>query len=99
MDTFTKQPFEEFLISVDFEPRLPSGASVATVAVSARLDVDGSDQSSTILSDTNAQVTGAVAQIMVKAGLLQQDYVVTFRATLTPSGKLEKDVLMRVRET
>lgn len=98
MDSFEKQPYEEWPIAVDFSPRLPAGTTIATMVVSAKLEADNSNQGETVLDASNATINGNIVIVGVKGGVNLADYIISFRGTLSPSGKVETDLRMRVRD-
>lgn len=97
MTSFDKQPYEEFVFAVDFTPRLPTGATVASGTVTAIDETTGADASSTVLSGTATTTTTTVARKVV-AGTSGTRYKLTYRATLSSGDKLEQDVRMVVRD-
>ena len=95
-EVFEKQPTETYTIGVDFEDKLPAGASVTAGTVGA-FDPAGADVSGTVLSSTNATISGTQARIKVLAGTHGIDYRLKFQITLSNSDVREKDILMQVR--
>lgn len=99
MESFVKQPYEEWTIAVDFTNRLPSGSTIATMVVSAVKESDGSNASSDVLDATDATINSAIVTVGVKGGSNEQDYILSFKGTLTPTGKVETDIRMKVRDS
>ena len=97
MQTFTKQPAEAYTIALEFQGKLPSGASPSSGTVSAT-DPNGADASSTVLSGTTATISGTQARIKVQSGSHGVNYRLRFLVTLTSTDILEEDLLMRVIE-
>lgn len=95
MHAFSKQPAEQYTIAVEFSGKLPTGASLASGAVSA-VDEDENNASSTVLGSTSATIAGTQAKVLVKAGTDGKTYKVTFLMTLSNGDKLEEDLQMRV---
>lgn len=98
MESFVKQPYEEWAIAVNFTNRLPSGSTIATMVVSAVKESDNSNASSDVLDATTATINSNIVTVGVKGGSNAEDYIISFRGTLTPSGKVEADVRMKVRD-
>lgn len=95
MNSFLKQPVETYTIAVEFDGKLPTGASLSSGVVAA-YDLAGTDASSIVLSGTTATISGTQASIKVLAGTHGVDYRLRFRVTLTNADVLEEDVLMQV---
>jgi len=100
LDNFTKQSYESFIISANFENNMTTGETLtlASCSVSAT-DKDGVDASSTVLDSTSKAVSGTKLQIRVKDGAeAGSPYKITFKAVTSLSNKWEKDVQMTITE-
>ena len=94
-----KQPSEIFTFDVSFDGELPSSTSLETASVTAIDLTDGSDASEDVLQDTNGVVIGSsVILVGVKGGEHGKDYKITIKAPLSPSGLVEQDFILEVRE-
>lgn len=96
--TITKQPGEQFPVSIDFSDRIPDGDAIASATVTAIKKSDGSDATATILTGSVGIVGGVVTR-ECKAGSAATDYIITFVATLTlvVGRNLEDELLLLVR--
>ena len=96
MDSFAKQPYEQFTITVDFSPRMAADDSLSTIEVGAT--VASSDEDATSAVVLSSDVDAKTALVTVKAGTSGVDYNLHVRVITANAGRLEHDVLMRVRE-
>lgn len=93
---FTKQPSEEYDISVDFADRLVTGRSLLSAAVTAYDLTAAADATSTVLNDGTGAISGTTVAEGVKAGTTGHTYRITFKATLDNADVLEEDLVMNV---
>lgn len=93
---FEKQANEKIPKGIDYVGRLPTGATVQSVAVSAAIMPDLTDAAATVLEGIASVTTTRVTQ-MLKAGSDGKDYRITFLTTLSDGSQLEDDLLMQVR--
>jgi hypothetical protein len=94
--TVTKQPNENFPISVDFTRRLKSPETLNAVAITSRKVADGSD-SNALLS--GATFTGAIAQVrLIAGGTTGDDHIVQFRVTTSTGNVYEAEIGLALRE-
>ena len=97
-ETFEKQANEKIPKGIDFPAgRVPVGATVQSVAVSASIYPDGTDAAATVLEGIATVTTTRVVQ-MLKGGVNGKDYRITYLTTLTDGTQLEDDLLMQVRD-
>lgn len=100
-ESFPKQPgSEQYLIAVEFDGLLPTGASLSSGTVSAINTSTGLDATADVLDSTTATIVGTQAQAFVKGGVHGYDYKITFVVLLTPGSPvptLEEDITMMVR--
>ena len=94
--TFDKQPGESYPIAVEYENKLPSGTTLVSGTVSARL-LPGLTLDNSVLGSTNATLDSTRLKVKVQAGTDGNDYKITFLATLSDASILEDDIVMRVR--
>lgn len=100
METFSKQPAEEYIIAIEFLGLLPTGASIVSGTLSAINTSTGLDVTADVLQSTIAVIDDTQAQAYIKGGLHGFDYKITARVSLTPGSPtpiLEEDILMQVR--
>lgn len=96
-ETFEKQTNEKIPKGVDYPAsRVPVGATVQSVAVSASVYPDGTDAAATVLEGVATTTTTRATQV-VKGGVNGIDYRITYLTTLTDGTQLEDDLLMQVR--
>ena len=97
METFDKQPGEAYVIAIEWQGKLPPGASLFTCDVWASRYPDMALDNS-VIANTLATVSGTQTLIQVKAGDHGKDYRITFLPFLSNGDNLQEDVRMRVRE-
>ena len=95
-DSFDKQPDDTFSFDLDFSRRLESGDTLASVAVVATKESDGSDVSSTVAPFS--EVISPKAGIRVAVGLDGETYLVAVRGTSTAGYVYEKIFRLNVQE-
>jgi hypothetical protein len=95
MNTFSKQPAETYTIRVDCTGKLPEATTLSTGTV-ALFNALGTDLSSTMLSNTIANIVDSEARVKVIGGTHGLEYRIRFLLTLSNADVLEEDVLMRV---
>jgi hypothetical protein len=93
-DSFTKQPADAFLFDVDYTRRLEAGDTVASAAVSAIKESDGSAAS---VFHAPSVVTPKVG-VPVYGGVDGNTYRLGIRGTSTAGYIYEKFVRMNVQE-
>jgi hypothetical protein len=93
-DSFTKQPADAFLFDVDFTRRLETGDTVASAAISAIMESDGSAAS---VTSTPAIVTPKVS-VPAYGGTDGETYRLGVRGTTAAAYVYEKFVRMSVQE-
>lgn len=94
--TFDKQPGESYPIAIEYENKLPSGTTLSSGAVSARL-LPALTLDNSVLASTTATLDSTRLKVKVQAGTDGNNYKITFLATLSDSSVLEDDITMRVR--
>ena len=90
---FTKQPDEQYPISVDYSNILGDGETISAKDVKA-YDSSDTDVTSTLIDSST--IVGETIKAVVKAGTSGQNYKITFKATTSDSNIYEDDVTMRV---
>ncbi len=94
---FTKQPYEEFPISVDFSENMATDETVLTQTITA-MDKDGVNASADVLStQENDGAFEALVQVVAGTEALSP-YKVTFRVLTSEGNKWEHDVNMKIKE-
>jgi len=106
---YTKQPYEEEFVAVDFSRRVPSGTSIAaytvtleeTVAVTQGLIAANYGPHIAIGTPSLTGVVGKerILVVMVSAGVAGFKYRLSYRITLSDTQKKEDDVWIIVKET
>lgn len=110
---FTKQPWEEEIIAVDFSRRVPAGVTILPVDTditdvvleqTVGLNGQSPDLYSGHLQIGSQTLTGVVGRekilaAVVSSGVDQFKYRVSFRVTLSDGQKKEDDVWVIVKET
>lgn len=101
LESFTKQPYEEFMIAGDFSKVLEDTETItlATSTVTAVNKSTGDDTSSAVLDASTKEVDGSQLRCRCKAGLTGEQHKITFRAVTSEENKWEIDVIMKVKET
>lgn len=100
LDNFTKQSYESFIISANFENNMATGETLvlASCSVSA-VDTNGNDVSTTVLDQTSIAVSGTKLQVRVRAGVEgSSPYKITFKVVTSIPNQWEKDVQMTITE-
>jgi len=95
-DSFSKQPGDAFLFDVDFTRRLETGDTVASGAVLATKESDGTDVSATVAP--SVEVVTPKIGVHVAAGTDGKTYLLGTRATTAAGYVYEKNVRMTVQE-
>jgi len=93
-DSFTKQPDDAFLFDVDYTRRLEAGDTVASAAISAIMESDGSAAS---VTSTPSIVTPKVS-VPVYGGVDGETYRLGIRGTTAAGDVYEKFIRMNVQE-
>lgn len=97
LQSFEKQPDEQYFIAIEWQGKLPTGTALVSGAVAATRYPDLVTDN-TVLASTVAIVSGTQSLVRVKLGEHGRDYRVTFLMTLSNGDILEEDVLMQVRQ-
>lgn len=104
---YTKQPYEEEIVAVDFSRRVPSGTTITTysVVIEETVGLTGLNAAnySPHLTLGTPSLTGAVGRervlaVMVSNGVSDFKYRVSYRITLSDNQKKEDDVWVTVKE-
>ena len=95
-ESFTKQPSEAFLYTVDFTKRLSSGDTVSSGAVLATRESDGADVSGSVAP--SVEVVTPKIGVHVAAGVDGKTYLLGVRATTAAAYVHEKNIRMTVQE-
>jgi hypothetical protein len=96
LDTFEKQPYEEFFITVDFSQVLGATETIASATCIVTDLATGADESA-IMCDS-PDIVGQTVLVMVKAGTTSSSYNVSVRIVTSLSQKFEADLNMNVLE-
>jgi len=98
MDSFHKQIWEEFEITVDFSAVMATGEIIVGVSSSViSYDKDGTDESATTLGVPTYHSQDVA--VLVKAGAeAKSPYKITFKVETSSGNKWEKDLAMHIKE-
>ena len=106
---YTKQPYEEELVAVDFSRRVPSGKTITayvitleeTVAVTQGLVASSYGPHISIGTPALSGVTGRerILVAMISEGVSGFKYRLSYRITLSDNQKKEDDVWVTIKET
>lgn len=96
METFSKQPAEQYSIAFDYTDRLPTGRTITSALVSATIISSGADATGTVIGTPTATVVGNEARFTIQAGTTGVDYKITVTLTLDNGHILEDDLTMKV---
>ena len=80
MDVVEKKPAEKFAVSIDFTDRLPSGATISSGTVTAKIVETGAADTSVYASGTLTTTTTTAAATL-QAGSDGAKYVITYLLT------------------
>lgn len=100
LESFEKQPWEEFTIAGDFTNFVLSGEEAQLTGSSvAAEDCDGVDATDDVLYASGMAVDGTKLTVKVKAGVeAKSPYKITFKINTTENRKFEVDVHMHIKE-
>lgn len=107
LDSFEKQPYEEFRISADFGHNFQAGETLTLGSCTVgATDGDGQDVTATVTDQTTiavingveSAVDSAALQILVRAGTTGATYKITFKGVTSLDHHWELDVNMKVKE-
>lgn len=95
--TFTKQPYEEFEVAVDFSENMETDEVISSKTVTA-VDKDDEDVTATIIASSAIEGTNQVSAV-VKAGTSSASYyTITFKCVTSTGAKWQLDVSMKVTD-
>ena len=98
MDSFTKQPYEEFTVSMDFSANFAGGETISSQTVSVK-NKSKTDVSLVVTNQATVINSGGLVKVLVRAGTEADSfYQITFRCVTSLSHKWEQEVQMIVRE-
>jgi hypothetical protein len=95
-DTFDKQDWEEFFISVEYADACTTGESLTSATCVVTAWVAGTVMTSTMAGTPS--VSGTVATVMVKAGTTGLKYLFKVRGVTTLAQRFQKEILCTVVE-
>jgi len=103
--SFTKQPYEEFVIGISFKKRLDSDETITAKTVTATLS--SADATSTVIAGSEIGTDEYAGYILigVKGGVTGSTYKITTKITTDKQlpddsyQKFESDINMRIVET
>lgn len=95
--TFTKQPQETYLISMDFTNILETGDTLASQTVTAIKKSDGSSATATVINGAGLDGTFKVS-VVVKSGTSGETYLLTTKVVTASTYQYQMDVFMRTVE-
>lgn len=94
--SFTKQPYETYIISMDFTNVLESGDTLASQNLTAIRKSDATSATTTVI--TSSGIDGGKLSVLVKAGTNGETYQLTGKVITILSYQYQMDVLMQVVE-
>lgn len=95
-DSFSKQPADAFMYEVDFTRRLEAGDTIASGAVLATKESDGTDVSASVAP--SVEVITPKLGVHVAVGSDGETYLLGTRATTVAGYVYEKNIRMAVQE-
>lgn len=98
---FLKQPWETFRISFDFSENMESGETInlGSSTVSAINDADSESSTTEVLDVSSlAVLDDTKLTVIVKAGADLSRHIITLRAYISATKKLEDDIGMVVND-
>ena len=98
METFTKQSAESYPVAIDFREKMPPGATLLSMSVSAIDTSTNADATGTVLQSATASISGNQATFKVQAGTDGHKYKISGLATLSNGGPLKEDLIMIVSD-
>jgi hypothetical protein len=98
LESFTKQPYEEFVIAGEFSAVLAVAETISTPLMTAINKKTGTDTTATVIEAGTVAVNGTRVQARCKAGADKETHKITIRAETSDQNKWEIDVLMKVKE-
>lgn len=98
MDEFTKQPYEEFVISADFTANFEAGTIISSEVVTA-YDKGGRDVSDEVIDQASVSNVDGVVKMMVRSGQVElSPYKITVRTIDSVNNRWELDISMVIQE-
>ncbi len=100
LESFSKQPNENYPIAVEYVDQLPFGATILSSTLSAvvyneETETEGASTPS-VLQSTSGTPVGTQVRARVQAGTTGVTYKISFVTTLSDGSVLEDDIIMRV---
>jgi len=99
--SFTKQSYEEFVITGDFSNVLSTGEKITGTPTVSAIDNSGADVKTTVTDQTTITSNDSQVSVLVRAGsVASSPYKITFNVVTdsTPAHKWELDVSMEIDE-
>jgi hypothetical protein len=110
--SFSKQPYEEFDIDIDFANASPLSslnlisATATAIKFPRKIPNDKTNATSEILLSPNGVVLGdaddcgcgQIVRFRIYGGLSGYDYQITIKAVFDDNSKLEEEIFLRIRE-
>ncbi|MBN1254010.1 MAG: hypothetical protein JXA50_01885 [Deltaproteobacteria bacterium] len=93
-NSYTKQPWEEETIKIDFTERLAAGDSLSSALVTIW---EGTTEKTTEMIGSSS-VENPYVIVKLKAGEDGINYSLRVRATTSNGGKYEEDLVVRIRQ-
>jgi hypothetical protein len=98
LESFSKQPYEEFVIAGEFSSVLETGETLLNPTMTAVNKKTGVDTSSEVIESGTVAVSGSQVVGRVKAGVDKEQHKITIRTETSLSNKWEIDVIMKIKE-
>jgi len=94
----SKQPYEEYFITVTFGDFVDTSETVASYTITVA-DEAGGDVTSTILDTTKTVNNGTSLSLWVRGGTSDNAYTILFKVTGSDGQKVEKELVLPVLDT
>lgn len=92
-----KQPREQYAVAIEFEDRIPTGAALFSVTLSA-INLATGQSDSSVYHSASGTISGTQAIGFLKAGAAGNRYQVTYLVTCndSPATTFEEEILLEV---
>ena len=98
LESFSKQPYEQFVIAGEFEAVLLTGETLQNPTMTAINKATDADTSTVVIEQATVAISGTQVIGRVRAGVDGETHKITIRTETIDDNKWEVDVLMKVKE-
>lgn len=95
LESFSKHSAEAYTKAIDYSDRLPSGATISSVALSA-IDLETGASAGSVVG--SGSYSGSTALVPVQAGTDGKSYLITATLTLSNSNVLVGQLKMTIED-